>query len=62
MIYEVQGHGDDRGTENHWSSEYAGDDTQTESYDEAEKYIDFLVNEAFPDTTYDDWRIVEIAE
>lgn len=58
--YEVQGHGNDRGTENNWSYKYAGDDTQTETIAEAKEYIKFLVNKAFPDSDYDDWRIVDI--
>lgn len=57
MRYEVQGHGE---YDNNWESSYAGDDTQCDTYEDAEKYIDFLVNEAFPETNRSDWRIVEI--
>ena len=53
--YEVQG----RGESENWDASYAGQDTECDTRKQAEEYIMFLLAE-FPETTREDWRIVEI--
>jgi len=55
-VYRVEGHNEGG---NNWDSDYAGNGDDSETRQEAEELITFLLEE-FPETDRSDWRIVEV--